>query len=61
MYIRRQGKINYITGDEKALAANDLLCATWDAENSMNVMASQFRGGGDISSNLHVICCTSIV
>ncbi|KAL9411515.1 hypothetical protein AB3S75_045171 [Citrus x aurantiifolia] len=34
MYIRGQGKIGYITCDKKVPANDDLLYATWDAENS---------------------------
>lgn len=35
MYIRGQGKIEYLTGEKKAPVKTDPSFATWDAENSM--------------------------
>ncbi|RVW69990.1 hypothetical protein CK203_052724 [Vitis vinifera] len=35
MYLRGRGKIGYLTGDKVALASEDPLYTTWDAENSM--------------------------
>lgn len=35
MYIRKRGKIGYLTGDKKAPAPEDPTYSTWDAENSM--------------------------
>ncbi|KAG6529960.1 hypothetical protein ZIOFF_012177 [Zingiber officinale] len=51
MYIRGQGKIDYITGDKKAPALNDPLHAIWDAENSMVMTLLVNPMEEDISTN----------
>ncbi|KAG6537056.1 hypothetical protein ZIOFF_002134 [Zingiber officinale] len=51
MYIRGQGKIDYITGNKKAHALNDLLHAIWDGENSMVMAWLANSMEEDISTN----------
>ncbi|RVW25922.1 hypothetical protein CK203_095960 [Vitis vinifera] len=36
--LKRERKIGYLTGDKVALASEDPLYTTWDAENSMSLM-----------------------
>lgn len=51
MYIRRRGKIGYLTGDSKAPDPKDPLYANWDAENSMVMTWLVNPMDEDISSN----------
>lgn len=51
LYIRRRGKMGYLTGEKKTPAVVDPSYATWDAENSMVMTWLVNYMEEDISSN----------